>query len=190
MRWLLHIFNHNACVYQAATQWDLPPDRITIWVIDWWCNVCLFTWWIDTRFYYSDLTFETGGFELASIITLVLQANRLTKCASHPWKLVKVSVHNFQGINFTLKRIYTKLFYIGGNPLTRWLPTASILLVIGWIYLYQFKCNYLKNQKYFAAILWGFWNLNLILNSFKINEPYSLSISEISDSKRRGYLNA
>ena len=24
--------------------------RITIWVIDWWCNVYLFTWWIDTRF--------------------------------------------------------------------------------------------------------------------------------------------
>ena len=50
MRWLSHIFNHNACVYQTATRWDLPPYRITIWVIDWWCNVCLFTWWIDTRF--------------------------------------------------------------------------------------------------------------------------------------------
>ena len=159
------------------------------WLIDDAMFVCLLDELI-LGFCYSDLTLETGGFELASIITLVLQANRLTKCASHPWKLVKVSVHNFQGINFTLKRIYTKLFYIGGNPLTRWLPTASILLVIGWIYLYQFKCNYLKNQKYFAAILWGFWNLNLILNSFKINEPYSLSISEISASKRRGYLNA
>ena len=44
------IFNRNACVYQAATRWDLSPYRITIWVIDWWCNVCLFTWWIDTRF--------------------------------------------------------------------------------------------------------------------------------------------
>ena len=28
------------------------------------------------------LTWETGGLELASTITLVLQANRLTKCAS------------------------------------------------------------------------------------------------------------
>ena len=27
---------------------------------------------------------ETSGLELASTITLVLQANRLTKCASHP----------------------------------------------------------------------------------------------------------
>ena len=34
-------------------------------------------------FCYSDLTLETGGFELASTITLVLQANRLIKCASH-----------------------------------------------------------------------------------------------------------
>ena len=30
-------------------------------------------------FCYSDLTLETGGFELASTITLVLQANRLTQ---------------------------------------------------------------------------------------------------------------
>ena len=35
------------------------------------------------RFCYSDLTLETGGFELASTSTLVLQANRLTKCAGH-----------------------------------------------------------------------------------------------------------
>ena len=27
---------------------------------------------------------ETGGVELASTITLLLQANQLTKCASHP----------------------------------------------------------------------------------------------------------
>ena len=31
-------------------------------------------------FCYSELTLETGGFALASSITLVLQANRLTKC--------------------------------------------------------------------------------------------------------------
>ena len=31
----------------------------------------------------SDLTWETGGFELALTTTLVLQANRLTKGASH-----------------------------------------------------------------------------------------------------------
>ena len=33
-RWLSHIFNHNACIYQTATRWDLPPYRMTIWMID------------------------------------------------------------------------------------------------------------------------------------------------------------
>ena len=27
------IFNCNSCVYQTATWWDLPPYRITIWLI-------------------------------------------------------------------------------------------------------------------------------------------------------------
>ena len=27
-------FNRNACIYQTATRWDLPPYRITIWLID------------------------------------------------------------------------------------------------------------------------------------------------------------
>ena len=58
VRWLSHIFNCNACVYQTATQWDLPPYQITIWVIDWWCNVCLFTWWSDSRF--SGLEISAG----------------------------------------------------------------------------------------------------------------------------------
>ena len=54
-------------------------------LIDWWCNFdfCLFACWIDFRFCYSYMTWETGELELASIIILVLQANRLTKCASH-----------------------------------------------------------------------------------------------------------
>ena len=34
VRWLSHIFNCNPCVYQTATQWDLPPYRITIWFTD------------------------------------------------------------------------------------------------------------------------------------------------------------
>ena len=50
VRWLSRIPNRSACVYQNATRWDLPPYRIINWVIDWWCNVCWFTWWIDTRF--------------------------------------------------------------------------------------------------------------------------------------------
>ena len=55
-------------------------------LIDWWCNIGfhLFACWFDFRFCYSYFTGETGERELASTIILVLQANRLTKCASHP----------------------------------------------------------------------------------------------------------
>ena len=34
VRWLSHIFNRNACIYQTATRWDLPSYQITIWLID------------------------------------------------------------------------------------------------------------------------------------------------------------
>ena len=34
VRWLSRIFNRTACIYQTATRWDLPPYRITIWLID------------------------------------------------------------------------------------------------------------------------------------------------------------
>ena len=50
VRWLSHIFHGTARVCQTASRWDLPPYRITIWLIDWRWNVCLFTWWFDTRF--------------------------------------------------------------------------------------------------------------------------------------------
>ena len=83
VRWLSHIFNGNACIYQTATRWDLPPDRITIWLIDCDIDFCLLAW-IDFRLCFSYLTWETGGLELASTIILELQANRLTKCVSHP----------------------------------------------------------------------------------------------------------
>ena len=94
VRWLSHIFNRNACVYQTATWWVFPPHRITIWVIDDAMFVCLLDELI-LGFCYSDFGWETGGFELGSTMTLVLQANRLTKCASHPgygtktWKVNK-----------------------------------------------------------------------------------------------------
>ena len=53
---------------------DLPFE----WLIDYAMFVCLLDELI-LGFCYSDLTLETGGFELSSTNTLVLQANRLTK---------------------------------------------------------------------------------------------------------------
>ena len=52
------------------------------WLIDDAMFICLLDELI-LGFCYSDLTLETGGYEHASTITLVLQANQLTKCASH-----------------------------------------------------------------------------------------------------------
>ena len=78
VRWLSRFLNRNACVYQTATRWDLTPYWITIWLIDWWCNVYLSNWGIDFRFFFTEiLTLETCGLQLASTITLVLQANQL-----------------------------------------------------------------------------------------------------------------
>ena len=57
---------------------ELPFD----WLIDNVMFVCLLDEWI-LGFCYSNLILETGRFELASTITVLLHANRLTKCASH-----------------------------------------------------------------------------------------------------------
>ena len=52
--WLSHIFNRIACIYQTATRWDLPPCRITIWLVD---DVklrfCLLTWRFDSSFFVT-----------------------------------------------------------------------------------------------------------------------------------------
>ena len=65
VRWLSHISNRTACIYQTATRWDLPPYRITIWLIDWWCDVDFVCLRVDLiqGFYYSYLTLETGELE-------------------------------------------------------------------------------------------------------------------------------
>ena len=68
---------------------------------DWWCdnNFCLFTWWFDSRFLLQHLTQESAGFELASTITLVLQANRLS---------VLVTPKKWANENWTTKKAYIK----------------------------------------------------------------------------------
>ena len=55
---------------------ELPFD----WLIDWWCNVRLFTWWIDSRFELQQFWHRKPE-DLNSYRLIVLQTNRLTKCA-------------------------------------------------------------------------------------------------------------
>ena len=75
--------------------------------------VCVMIWFL--LFCYSNLRRKTGRFELASTITLVLQANRLTKCANHPTiKRIIVSFpFNIWFISFSLYYFFnSKLFLI------------------------------------------------------------------------------
>ena len=65
---------------------ELPFDWLIDWLIDYLMMQCLFVYlmnWFQV-FVTAILRWEPGEFELSSTITLVLQANRLTKCASHP----------------------------------------------------------------------------------------------------------
>ena len=101
VRWLSRIFNTRLLLDEIYHLVELPFE----WLIDWWYNVCFFTWWIVTKFLLSDLTLETGGFKLTSTITLVLQVNRLTKCAIHTPK----KCHLFK------------------NCLTKYIPMSSCL---------------------------------------------------------------
>ena len=111
--WLPLIFNHNACGYQTATRWDLPPYRINVWLNDWWCNVCLFTWRIDIRFLLQ--RFDIGDRWIWTRIDYHPCINELTKCgisnivALHSdswitqmclWCLVKFKLFSGHGDNY------------------------------------------------------------------------------------------
>ena len=81
VRWL----SRKACIYQTATRWDLPPYRITTWMID--DLMLIFVCVLDDLilgFWYRNLTWESDKIELTSETPLVLKANRLAKCGSHP----------------------------------------------------------------------------------------------------------
>ena len=92
VRWLSCIFNRNVCIYKTITRWDLPYLWITIWeiVVGMIIPVCLLDDLI-LGFPLQQLTWETVRFELTSTITLVLQANRLSKCTSQPQPSVLVN---------------------------------------------------------------------------------------------------
>ena len=83
-----HIFLIATLVFtRLLTRCDLPPHRITIWLIDsvmliFLCLLLLVE--LIFRICYSYMTWRTGGLELASTMILVLQADRLAKCASNP----------------------------------------------------------------------------------------------------------
>ena len=58
LRWLSCVLNRNACVYQTATRRDLILYRISITLNDWWCNVCLLTWWFDSLQQFGNFVYH------------------------------------------------------------------------------------------------------------------------------------
>ena len=82
VRLLSHIFNRYSMRFTTLLNYYL---------IDWYdTDFCLFACWFDFRFCYSYFTWEISGLELASTIILILQANRLSKCASGTASTVEV----------------------------------------------------------------------------------------------------
>ena len=76
----MSVTNSTTCIYQNATRWDFTPYRITIWLTD--DAMLIFVCLLDDLILgvrYTNFTQETGGLELTSTITLVLQANRLNQ---------------------------------------------------------------------------------------------------------------
>ena len=73
-------------------------------------------------FCYIDLTLETGGFELASTITLVLQANRLTKCASHPNDMWHIT-HTYYFLCF----FYCKPVFVLPDEIQYWSANKALM---------------------------------------------------------------
>ena len=76
---------HSGCLALLGVNSNFKKVRFTTLLIDdaMFVSICLFDDLI-LGFCYSNLTWETGGFELASTITIMLQVNQLTECASHP----------------------------------------------------------------------------------------------------------
>ena len=80
-----HIFLIVLLVFTRLLLNDIYHLIELLFLIDCWCDVkFLFNWRFNSRVLLSNLRWETGGLKLASTITFVLQANWLTKCASHP----------------------------------------------------------------------------------------------------------
>ena len=86
----------------------------------------------------------------------------------------------------TLSESYAKSY---ACLLTPWLPITSIVFLIETIYSKIFRCNYLRNEKYFL-IFFAFskfrWNFEHFQNK---DDPHSWCIFELTDPEKRGEVN-
>ena len=85
VRWLSHILIATPVFIRLLL--DEIFHLIELPLINWWCNFCLLTWWIDSRVLLQRLDMRDRCIYRPvhyRSITLVLQATRLTNSASHP----------------------------------------------------------------------------------------------------------
>ena len=120
-----------------------------------------------------------------------LAVNVLTS-PKNSWNLHKsafILLFHHSGPNRARKSYFQLDLRFQDYLLTRWLPTTSIFVVIGRIYRYQFKSNYLKNHRLFALhflIISIYTKLSMF---WKKNEPHISSISGVIESEVCAYLN-
>ena len=124
VRWLSHIFNRNACIYQTATRWDFTTLS-NYHLIDWCCevNFSLFTWWFDTKFLLQQSWYgkpvDSKSHWLSPLYTLV-PLYALRNCFGNfatefffPSNLNFNLLSRIQGVNFlfSLDICYLSCFY-------------------------------------------------------------------------------
>ena len=77
---------------------------------------------------------------------------------------------------------------------THWLPITSIHFLIETIYSKYFRCNYLRNEKYFLHFFFiFFFAFSRLISYFepfqKKDDTHIWYIFELTDSERRGWIN-
>ena len=66
----------------------------------------------------------------------------------------------------------------------------GIVFLTEGIYCNIFKCNYLRNEKYFLNFFFAFFKFRFKFEIFqKIGDSQSWGIVELTDSEKRGYIN-
>ena len=121
-----------------------------------------------------------------------IRVNKFQKLMKPLEKLIHRAISSISA-QLREKRFFLARSHNLGFLVTCWLPTASFLAVIRWIYRYHSQCTYLKNQRYLLNVLFfclfknyvDFWTFSQKKKTKKKTELHSLSSYEVMDFKTR-----
>ena len=120
--------------------------------------------------FFKLLTSKTWLDEYKSPVSEDRSTSNIVNVPKHCWNLYHstfiIFIFHWKGnsLRKSLSYWYTKSW---DCLLTHWLQMKSILFLIEKIQPYQFRCNYLRNKKFFLNFLLHFPNLDEILNILK-----------------------